>query len=170
MTTLEFTSDDLQANRAGQLSAVQIDRLGRARRRNATVGVGVVIVVAFIATLLLFAGQRNTSPILGALGIAVTTINAVLVGMFARNWLRFNADLREGQVTVIKGTLERVIRPTGRVNNYVIRVDGESFSVTKEQFKAFDHEQPYCLYRAPHAGMLLSAELDESISEVTGQV
>jgi hypothetical protein len=78
--------------------------------------------------------------------------------MFGRTWMRLSADMRGGQVEIIAGPMERVIRPTSRVNNYVLRVEGVDFVVRKDLFKLFRHQQPYRLYRSPHARVLLAAE------------
>jgi hypothetical protein len=155
-----FTPEDLEANRSGRLSDMQDYRLRVRRWRSIAIGGAFVLLAAFIATLLIFVGTREGgSPILLIIGIGVTICNAALVGMFARNWLRLSADIREGRVIASSGVLERVIKPvSGRVMQYMIRVDDTEVMVNKAMFEAFDHRQPYILYRAPYSGTLLSAE------------
>lgn len=160
MQALGFTPDDLAANRAGKLSAMQ-DYVLRVRRRR-SIGVGVLVLLfnVFIASLLIFIGSRDGgSVILTLLGIGVTICSAALMGLFTRYWLRLSADIRGGTVQTATGPLERVIKPVSRsVVNYMIRVEAVEVFISKEAFEVFEHEQPYTLYRAPYTGMLLSAE------------
>lgn len=157
---LEFTPDDLTANRAGSLSEMQDYRLRVRRRRSIAVGILILLMTAFIASLVLFLATREDgSAILTVIGIGVTIMSAAIGGIFARFWMRLHADIREGQVQRTEGTLERVLKPVNRRNiNYMLRIDQAEVFVTKEVFTAFEHEGRYILYRLPHTGMLLSAE------------
>ena len=155
-----FTAADLEANRSGLLSEMQHYRLRVRRWRSVAVGVAILLVAAFIATLLIFSGTRdNGSIILLIIGIGVTICNAALVGLFVRHWLRLSADIREGRAILTSGELERVVKPVSkRVMQYMIRVDEAEIMVSKDVFEAFEHHQPYILYLAPYTGTLLSAE------------
>ncbi len=156
--TLRFRPEDLEANRTGQLSDLQTYQLRVSRRRSMLIGLGMALVFAFIASLFIYS-SRNGSQILLLIGIGVTLCNAALLGVFGRHWVRLSADIRRGQVVTHTGPLERIIKPmTRRVFNYVIRVEDAELFVPKETFEAFEHEQVYTLYRAPHTGTLLSAE------------
>ncbi len=158
MPLFQFSAADLEANRAGKLSAAQQTRLQNRQRRSFTMGSLGFVGFAFVATLLIFLGQQNQSVILSFVGVMLTVCNAIFVGMVARYWLRLNADLRAGSVEIISGKLERILQPNRQGNNYVLRVAGKQFSVNKEQFKAFRHDTRYRLYQAAHSGMLFSAE------------
>jgi hypothetical protein len=156
---LNFTADDLLANREGRLSEMQEYRLRVRRQRAALIGVALVLAGVFIATLFLFLAQRTSNSILTLVGIGVTLCNAALTGVFARHWMRLNADIRGGTVLMTEGVLERVVKPVSRrVYNYVVRVGEVEIFVSKDTFDAFQHQQPYTLYRAPYTGTLLSAE------------
>jgi len=160
MQVLGFTPDDLEANRAGRMSAMQHYRLRLQRRRSIFLGALVLLVVTLIASLSIFAGSRQDgSAILTVIGIGVTICNAALMGVVVRHWLRLTMDIRDETVQMTSGALERVIKPvTRRVVNTLIRVDGMEIMVSKEAFGAFEHGSSYTLYRAPHTGRLLSAE------------
>lgn len=158
MRELEFTADDLAANRAGQLSEVQIDRLRARRKRSIVTGIAMTLALAFVASLCIFSGLQGSAVLL-IIGVGLTLVSAVITGTFARYWMRLSADIRENAVTAFSGKLERVVKPVNqRVVTYLLRVGGAEFAVNKEQFKAFAHEAPYTLYRAKYTGMLLSAE------------
>jgi hypothetical protein len=156
---LAFRDADLDANRAGRISEVQDYELRAKRRRAITLGVLAVLVAAFVASAFIFAGWRGDNAILTLVGIGVTLCSAALTGVFARYWLRLSADIRGGEVMVVQGELERVVRPvTRRVVNTMIRVGEVEVFVSQEAFEAFEHRQPYALYRLPYTGQLLSAE------------
>ncbi|MBK9122050.1 MAG: hypothetical protein IPM16_02870 [Chloroflexi bacterium] len=158
MRELEFTLDDLSANRTGKLSEMQLDRLRLRRQRSILTGTGIVVALAFAASLCLFGGLRG-SAILTVIGLGLTVCATVVMSTFARYWLRLSADIREGTTSIFSGPLERVVKPVNRrIVTYLLRVGGAEFSVTKDVFKLFDHEKKYALYRAKFSGLLLSAE------------
>jgi hypothetical protein len=153
--TLSFDTTDLEANRTGTLSEMQHYNLRVRRRRSLVVGLGLMFVFAFIATLFLYQGR----DILTFIGIGVTLCNAAMLGIFGRFWMRITADIRNQTVTKASGKLERVVKPINRtVWNYLIRVDETEIYVPKETFEAFEHKLPYTLYMTRYTGMLLSAE------------
>lgn len=158
MQALGFGDADLQANRAGTLSENQQGRLSRLQQRALMFGGAGFFGFALLATIFIFMGQQNETAILSFIGVMLTVCNAIYIGMFGRQWLRLAADKRNNQVEALQGQLERIIRPTGRINNYVVRVADTDFAVDKTVFKAFQHEARYRLYRAPHSYVLLAAE------------
>lgn len=159
MAALEFTDDDLAANREGRLSAAQAERLHRLRRRAMTVGVSVVAAIGVIATVFLFLGQYNGSSILSLVGIGVTICNAAVAGVMLRNWLRLGADLRAGAVQTLNGKVEHTLRVVGRVPTYILTIDGQELQVGRPVFFAIHENERYRLYRAPGSRILLTAEL-----------
>jgi len=160
MTALNFDRDDLVANRQGNLSKAQADRLKGIQRRNIMIGVAVFFVLVIISTTLIFFGQQNESTILSGIGGLLTVINAVMIGVIGRSFMRTNADLRDGGVEMLDGKLERVVRRGRRGDNYLIRVGDASIYVTQDIFLSLQHEKQYRLYRTRLSGVLLSAERD----------
>jgi hypothetical protein len=159
MDLLEFTSDDLQSNREGKLSEMQHYRLRVRRRRAELVGILAIIIGALIATGFIFVGNRNETPILSLIGIAITICVTALMGNIARFWMRLNGDINAGKIAVNSGKLERIMKPVNRsIVYYAVRVDGAEVIVSKEAFDNFEHGAPYTLYRAPYSGTLLSVE------------
>jgi hypothetical protein len=160
MAPLEFTRADLEANRGGHLGDNQRERLQRLQRRALLVGSAGFVAFALSATTFIYFGQINNSLILSLIGMFLTLLNALFVGIFGRQWMRLQSDLRANSVEVISGTLERVVKASGRANNFMLRVDDSEFYVTKETFNLFRHGQPYHFYRAAHSQVLLAAEPD----------
>ncbi len=155
---LGFTDADLAANRAGRLSDAQKQRLTKGWRRTLSIFIGVIAAVGFAATLALFLGQRNNSPVLTVVGIALTLINALTVGIGAQSYLRTSRDLRSGSVAAVSGVVSHTLRVSGRLATYVLRLDGEEVIVPKPVFFAIEEGKPYRLYRAPVSKTLLAAE------------
>jgi hypothetical protein len=158
MPLLHFTTDDLRHNRTGRLSAAQQNRLHGQQKRALLLGAAGFWGLALLATGFLFGGQTTGALSLTLAGIFFTVLNALAMGMVARQWLRLAADLRGDSVECISGRLERIVRPGRGFQHYLLRVGGEDFAVTKEVFLAFQHEAPYHLYRTRHVRLFLSAE------------
>lgn len=158
MQPLQFSAEDLDANRDGQLGVAQQHRLNSLRRRTLLIGGAGFFGFVLLATTLLFVGVQQQSFIFSVMGGATLVVNAAFIGMFARQWLRLSADLRARTVETITGDLERVVRTGRQVSNFVVRVDGNEFAMPKETFNLFRHEVPYTMYRAPRSGVLLAAE------------
>jgi hypothetical protein len=135
-------------------------RLRGLQRRALLIGLAGFLVFAFSATTFLYFGQANSSLVLSLVGIFLTLLNALFVGMFGRQWMRLQSDLRAGSVEIIQGELERIVKAGGRANNFLLRVDDAEFYVKKETFNLFRHEEPYRFYRAAHSQVLLAAEPD----------
>lgn len=157
---LQFSPDDLAANREGKLSEMQDYKLRVRRHRAVMIGLSVLMAVIVVATLLIFAGTREGgSGILAVIGAGITVCNAALMAIFGRHWMRLHSDIQGGVVEATTGELERVIKPISRrVVNYMIRVEDAEVFVSQEAFEAFEHEATYTLYRAPSTGTLLAAE------------
>ena len=158
MEALNFSAADLAANRAGRLSERQKYKLERGWRRMLWITIGGVVFVTLGATILLFLGQQNESPILSFIGVLLTIVNAVLIGVGAQSYLRTSRDLREGRAAELSGVVTHTIRITGRVATYILRVEGQDVVVAKPVFFAVEEGKPYRLYRAPNSKALLSGE------------
>ena len=158
MTALGFTTDDINANRQGNLSEPQTARLKKLRRRNLIIGGITFFVIILIATTLIYIGQRNENLILSGVGGLLTVLNAVITGILGRSYMRTSSDLRDGGVEILEGKLERVVKRGKQGDNYMVRIDQAEIYVTKDIFLQLKHEKPYRLYRTRLSGVLLSAE------------
>jgi hypothetical protein len=159
MAEMNFTSDDLDANRQRRLSMAQRQRLRRLQRRTLAVGAAVFVLMAFVAAVCIYLGQTSQQALWSLLGVLTTVLNAIVCGFIARSYLRLAADMRaDGAVSAYSGVMERVLRHNNRAVSYVLRLGGHRFVVTKEVFRVFEHEKPYVVYATVHADVLLSAE------------
>jgi hypothetical protein len=159
MAALGFTEQDLTANREDHLSDAQEARLRRGWRRTLLIGIGLLIAGIFGATLLLFLGQQNQSPVLTIMGLAVTVLNALLVGIGAQHAIRYRTDVDSGRVERLSGPVTHTVRVySGRAAAYVLKIGGQDVVVTKPVFHAFVENGRYTLYRSAGSRALLSAE------------
>lgn len=158
MAAVGFNEADLAANRAGMLSDGQRQKLRAMQRRAVGVGGGAVIVLVFVATGFLYGGRQTDSGILTLVGIGLTFSSTLIMGLFTRHWLRLNADLSSGQVGVLSGKVERIIRVSGRVTTFVLKIGDDRLPLSHEMLKGFEHDRPYRLYRTAYTRLLLSAE------------
>jgi hypothetical protein len=156
--TLNFTPEDLAANRAGHLSEAQKERLTHNWQRTLWIVIAIVVVCGLGATTLLFLAQQQGSPILSFIGVGVTVLNAVIVGVGAQSYLRTSRDIREGRVAEMSGAVSHTIRVSGRVATYILKLDGQPLVVSKPVFFAVEDGKPYRFYRAPASKTLLSGE------------
>lgn len=157
-TALKFTSDDLAANREGRISAAQVARLKRDRRRAALIGAAILVVVVLLATTALFIGQMNQTPVLTLIGVAITICGAVASGMIVRNWYRLTGDIERGTVQTLDGMVQHTVRVAGRSATYVLKVGNDEIVVPKAVFLSLQNGAHYRFYRTPVAKALLSAE------------
>lgn len=159
MSLLRFSPDDLESNREGRLSEMQQYYLRVRRQRAILIGLGGILVTAFVATLFIFLGQQDDSLILNVIGVGITVCGAAITGVFARYWMRLSADIHRGEIAVVRGEIERVLKPINKqIITYILRIGRVEVAVSKETFKAFEHGKSYILYRTPHSGLLLAAE------------
>ena len=155
---LGFTAADLVANRAGQLSHSQAERLKNARRRKTLAAAALFAGLVLGATILVYIGQVNRSMILFGAGVMLTLINAAGVGRAGRAYMRLGGDLRSGRVEALVGDVERVLRRGRAIDSFLLRINGVELRVTKDVFMGFQHESPYRVYRTSYSRLLLSAE------------
>lgn len=160
MTALNFTADDLAANRAGHLSDRQRAYLTLDRRKNAILGAVVEAALVVSVTALLFVGLRDANTILTVLGGMLLLLNTALSLFFVLNWVRTSNDLKTGETETVEGPAQHVVRQAGQVQAASVRI-GDTVEVPTadvEAFKAFEPGAVYRLYRTTHTRRLLSAE------------
>ncbi len=158
MAALQFSDSDLKANRQGDLSPTQEERIKAMRGRHSLIAAALFVILVVSATALIYLGQLKSSVILNGTGILLVVINAMMIGIMGRSYMRVGSDLRAGNVEMLEGEVERVVRRGRSGDNYLLRIDGADLYVSREVFSGFRHESPYHVYRTIHAGLLLSAE------------
>lgn len=161
MQALQFTSDDLAANRLGVVGPSQAARLRRTLRRALIIGLIILALGVLLAAACLYFGDRNDDGVLTLVGIALTVFNAIVVGFLVQWWLRARMDLHQ-PLLAATGLLHRTVRarPNGQLLGFVLRLEDSPFEVrvSRQVFNAFSDGAAYRLYRAAGSRQLLSAE------------
>ncbi len=155
---LNFTEQDLRANRRGGLSFEQAKRMRRAQARSALMGALVFLALVFVSTALIFGGQTDKNSIMLLAGLGLILVNALLVGYMARDFMRLDRDLRSHGVEALAGNVERVLRRGRQRDSYLLKIADQRLYVTKDIFLQFNHQSAYRVYRTRLTRILLSAE------------
>jgi len=157
---LNFTEDDLVANRAGRLSPTQQTGMTKAQGQgqigNIVFGIIFVVILAVIAFFVLpplFAPQPEHSSAVPP-GIIILVI-VVVLGIIGLSFLRTRRKLRgvTGAVLVAEGEAKGNIKATGNVEEagmmmmYRIKVGSVTFAVSRpDQVAAFHDGARYRAY------------------------
>ena len=170
---LDFTDDDLVANRAGRLSPTQQTRMGKTQGQgqiaNIVFGIVFVVILAVIAFIVLpplFAPQPEHSSAVPP-GIIIL-VAVVVVGIIGLSFLRTRHKLRgvTGAVLAVEGEAKPNIRTTGNVDEvglmtmYRVKVGSVTFAVSRaDQVTAFRDGARYRAYYVKGTlPILISAE------------
>lgn len=154
--TLNFTEEDLQANRNGRLSEEQ------QRRLSAQSGCSIV------GSALVVLGLAGAGFWMLALGwwqlAAVFFVLAVVIGLLNRAGRGgFRAEINAGTVAIAAGEItlsaNEIANPNGGVVEYLLQVNDEVFVIPRDAFAAFEDNAVYRVYYLPQSRIVLSAEL-----------
>jgi hypothetical protein len=170
---LNFTDDDLVANRAGRLSPTQQTQMtkkqGQGQIGNIVFGIVFVVILAAIAFFVLpplFAPQPEHSSSVPP-GIIILVV-VVVLGIMAFTFLRTRRKLRgvSGAVFSTEGEAKGNVKATGNVDQmgmmmmYRIKVGSVTFAVSRaDQVAAFQNGARYRAYYVKGTlPILISAE------------
>lgn len=172
-TALDFTDDDLVANRAGRLSPTQQARMTKAQGQgqigNIVFGIIFVVMMVVIAIVVLpplLAPQPAHSSAVPP-GIVVLGV-VVVLGVIGFSFLRTRRKLRgvNGAVLAVEGEAKGNVKATGNVDQgglmmmYRIKVGSVRFAVSRaDQVAAFRDGARYRAYYVQGTlPILISAE------------
>jgi hypothetical protein len=155
---LNFTPEDLTTNRAGKLTARQIEYLRRYVRKQEP---GCVIVsLFFTAAGGLIIGVLANQVIAGVLGglLILALFTALIVATLRRS---ANA-LSQGDVKIAEGLCSRrIVHSTGKApsTNYYLKLGDTEFNVERRIYSAFEEGLVYrAYYVLLYADTIVSAE------------
>lgn len=150
---------DLEANRNGQLTPAQIERIqGQLQAARIQLGCLISIPALLVLGLILLVSSGELWFI--ALGLAV-----ILFGVWRtlRPVVKYDRQLRQeidrGEVAVVSGPLQKEQR--GRAGNYVGTQD-KFFPAPQMVFEALSKGMPVAIYHLPESNQMLSIEVLES--------
>ncbi len=156
MNALNFTPDDLAANRRGRYTLRQRDQLIQA--------LGSILPITalfFLLGLLFFAADTSLEfyqHIMSSQSVGLTLVGFALF-IAIRYWFPLILDLLSGEVTTVTG----LAQPSyglyrGRLNvEYYLKIDIKTFHIQWETYQVIDSHR-YSVYYTPCSMRILSAE------------
>jgi hypothetical protein len=154
---LEFSKEDIEANREGYMTKEQ-RRFHRANGREIAglKGVG----FGFLVAALLTTGIKYDSELIRALvGLGSIILWIVIAIVFAHiQYAPYKHDLYKSKVECVKGRIRLRKESRGRETIRWATIQDESFEIPKELFDAFDNGDTYAIYYAEYSRTILSAE------------
>lgn len=175
-----FDRGDLQDNRMGFISHWQKKRLRwHSLSYTWSVFLGMCI---FNIVPLFFLTSEGMTIITAASYLWIATVLIILGAFWIRNLWTVIIDMRRMRITSLTGTLKKhrlhrkkrryigIQFPEHTEFEYFIRVNGQRFAVSRDQFNAFRDERAYTLYISQTSRQILSAEAladDDMPSETT---
>ncbi len=161
MRGLNFTSEDLAANRQRRMSERQRQRL-RPAQPGAVAWIAILahfgLIIGIVGTLMLAARVAfgNAALVIGL--VAGSLLLPILMLYFGRSktWTDMK-DVTEGEVRMVRG---RIRLESGERFLIFHRawIGNRRFDLSRKAFFAFTDQQTYCIYITPGKGSILSAE------------
>jgi hypothetical protein len=149
MEALDFDEDDLEANRAGQLSEVQYNNMYSKRMVFIYVFVTLSTVIVFMSIL--------------TLSLNLFVMATAIIFFMRMKLHQFDNDLK-GNVLPMEGVVKLDVI-TNKIHTnvssgvaYSIRINDRKLNVEKKAFLAFKNGDPYRIYFTPNTKKILSAE------------
>jgi hypothetical protein len=161
---LDFTANDLQLNRAGQMSDRQAEKVRSAGRNMscALVFVALLILVPLtamvISVLEAINQQDNLAIVFIGIGVLVVSVFAVSVlKTLGSSWRNAAQDTEQRQVVMVQGTVQ-CYTAGNKSTSYHLKIGELDLTVPRTAYIGFKHLEQYRLYYAPLSKKLLAAE------------
>jgi|GEM_PF-5183695 len=158
---LNFTVDDLRANREGRISEAQHEKHKPpevSKLAFYVIGGHAVVIVGLLGAIALVTGKMAMWIVVGVV-LALGLLPFLIMNNEGNINPTLRGDVQKGTVAKACGIVfinENVSRNNTRT--YELYVDGITIKLTSNQAGAFIHEQDYCVYYLPLSKTLLSAE------------
>ncbi|MBI1256489.1 MAG: hypothetical protein GC204_03370 [Chloroflexi bacterium] len=155
MKELDFTLEDLEANREGRFTDSQRALLRRALLRD-TLIYGLLSLLPLGGIIVLLSGAAEHAPN-GVILAILIILSGLLIVYIARQFYATRADLaREVKVAVGEAGLHNLGR-----GGFGLSIGQQNFLISKSLYAAFAEGKFYRVYYAPRLKRILSAELAE---------
>ncbi|MEL6148016.1 MAG: hypothetical protein AAFV33_24855 [Chloroflexota bacterium] len=152
---LNFTADDLAANRTGQLSDEQMTMLRNRAGIRGLAANAMSLVLAGVGFWLMNQSFWQWAALLFACAGALYYFSS-------RGRAHAAVEVAAGEVAVVSGevvlTTDDVSGPERKVTEHILTVGDEAFVISRYAFAAFEDGDHYHVYYLPEARLVLSAE------------
>lgn len=161
---LQFTDDDLVANRTGEFSEFQLTRM-RYEKDSAKHILFAVCFIGFVLGGIVLAaalggpnrGSRSRSDNGGGALLTCVIVPMVFLAPLLFQAINTSQDLDAKKVLSVKGPIQHRTYWRRRAKHHQIIVGDKTFNVDVFLYKAFARDEVYCLYYTPN-NTLIAAE------------
>jgi uncharacterized protein YpmS len=163
MLALDFTAEDLEANRKGRLSEKQRLSLG-SRSWKTSLGYSVLSLIFAVFAILPALRLVRVDPAFRDQGdvllmVFFASLAAIPAGLAFMRWRKIMTDTVGGTVNSVRGVVSTNVKQASRGNvRYILKVQNVEFQVSKAAMQAFTNHAPYIVYFAPITLSVLAAE------------
>ena len=157
---LNFTPEDLAANREGYMTKKQRVYLGNQRSLWMSAIVLAVIACPILSTYAIWNGIQihdSTSSRVGIIALICVVTGGFAIYAATRRRI-YNADVYKGNVSMTEGSIVLDVDSGGRRVEYYVGIGNRNYRISKSAFLAFKNHNEYRLYYAPNSRIVLSAE------------
>lgn len=159
-----FDLPDLSANRAGRVSAAQVQRLRREINRRMWLVVGIVVPMELIVLAAVLYALRGEASGLALMVVSVSVLSLILslvIFMISTRPMRMAAA--QPQVVMVRGAAQAQVQSTQGYRSssvfYYLLVDQQRVAITGRQYlRMKDAPGAYTVYYEPRTLKLLSIE------------
>lgn len=149
-STMNFNHDDLNANRAGELSDAQVKRF-----QSMAITPGLVLVTGVVAGL--YGMAMIFRDEVSLLAVAMLLFGGLFGGAAYSRLLSIVRVLRNPEIVPVTGMVRKKIDDENDVHRLHVD-DAEPVIVPEAVYNAFHDKRAYTLYYLPELDVLLSAE------------
>ena len=158
--TLKFTTEDLQANREGQISDAQHQKYKPPEFSKLALGIiagHAVLIVGLLGAIALISGKPAMWIVVGIV-LALGLLPFLLLNNEGNINPTLRGDIKHG---VVKKTCGIAIITEKKLRNrvvYELYINGVTLKLSSAKAAGFINEQDYCVYYLPLSKTVLSAE------------
>lgn len=155
-----FGVDDLNANRAGELSENQRVFLNRECSFWRLYAFSIPVVAMLLIVLAVADGIQRYDTLASRIGMILLIL--ILAGTFFLytyvRFKKFRADLEENRISSLVGVVELKSYAQRNGREYIVALEKVQFKINRLTFETFETGSSYRIYYALHSKRIMSAE------------
>ena len=162
MNVFHFTNEDLEANRSGQISESQRERLKRLRISSARLPIFFILVCSLILYISISDYSKFNDPARLLLIVLALLLVVVSLGFAVHRWQRITVDIHTDHLEVLNGTpkLSGIeVKGFGYYSaSYPMTIGEQTILLPYQVRRNIDERKTYRFYVTPTVKIILSLE------------
>ena len=160
MSALDFTIEDIHANRSGVMSEKQLDFLRNERSWWRLLSVIILVAVPVLIAITILDGIYRQDTVASRIGIIgfIFVIAGALYFYSHSIWKQFHEDVLEGCILSVEGGVKLRRYRERHGMKYTLLVEAMKFGIKWRAFNAFEDGGKYRIYYSKHSRRIMSAE------------